>query len=135
MPNNFRLPAPEGKRQVDASLAIVNVVLLLIFFFLASGSLTNSEDVLVALPETSDLPLDLLPKPLLVVGADGSMTLDGSSIAAGALSDALIDDPILHVLADRDTPALIVLETLAAEELIAVEIRLVTVHGRGDLEG
>jgi biopolymer transport protein ExbD len=123
-----RLPEPRERSKIDASLAIVNIVLLLIFFFLAAGSILNSASVEIALPETIDLPLDRLPEPLLVIGADRAMTLDGTALAPGSLADALIDDPILHVLADRDTNAVTVLETLAAEKLIAVEIRLVTLH-------
>ena len=135
MSRNVRLPAPEPKRKVDASLAIVNIVLLLLFFFLATGSLQESEEVRIALPNTSDLPLAQLPKPLLIVGADSSMILNGETLEPGGLSEALIDDPILHVLADRDTSALTVLETIAAENLIAVEIRLVTIHLSGGADG
>lgn len=128
MLNKHRLPQPRTRNKIDASLAIVNIVLLLIFFFLSAGSILNSESVEVALPETTDLPLDRLPEPLLVIGPDRSMVLDGTPVAPGALAAALIDDPALHVLADRETNAVTVLETLAAERLVAVEIRLVTLH-------
>ncbi|GGE22456.1 hypothetical protein GCM10011360_08700 [Primorskyibacter flagellatus] len=123
-----RLPLPRSKAQVDASLAIVNIVLLLIFFFLATGGLINSGAIEIALPETEELPLDMLPKPLIVVGADRSMTLDGVAVEPGTLGPLLVDFPTLHVLADRDTSAATVLSAIAAEDLVAVEIKLVTVH-------
>ena len=59
------LAAPQtDKAQLDSSLAMVNIVLLLIFFFIASGSLLASREVTVQLPLTSQLSLDALPQPL-----------------------------------------------------------------------
>lgn len=123
-----RLMPPREKTAIDSSLAIVNIVLLLIFFFLTTGSLSTSTTVTVTLPDTTELPLDLLPNPLLTVSAEGDMMLDGVPIEPGTLSDALIDDPLLHVLAERDFNAGALFDLIAAEELIAVQVRLVTVH-------
>ena len=127
-----RLPPPSSKISLDSSLAIVNIVLLLIFFFLTTGSLVGAQDFSLRLPETEDLPLDLLPKPLLIIGEDGSMSLDGEPVEPGTLNDLLIDDPVLHVLTDRDTRAFDLLDHLAAEHLVAVEIRLVTLHRKAE---
>jgi len=124
-----RLPAPHRAKAIDSSLAIVNIVLLLIFFFLATGTLISSDSVEIDLPETTELPLDLLPKPLLTVDADATMALDGVPLEPGTLAEALIDFPTLHVLADRNLGAGTLLDLLAAEELVAVSIKLVTLHG------
>lgn len=123
-----RLPIVRRAKTIDSSLAIVNIVLLLIFFFLATGTLISSDSVQIELPETTDLPLDLLPKPLLTVDADLGMILDGIPVVPGALAQALIDFPTLHVLADRDLAAGRLLDVLAAENLVAVNIKLVTLH-------
>jgi biopolymer transport protein ExbD len=123
-----RLPRPREKTALDSSLAIVNIVLLLIFFFLATGSLLNSRTVEVALPETRALPLDLLPEPLLVIDAEGGMLLNGAPIPRGSLAENLLDDPVLHILADRNGNAQALLALLAAENLVAVELRLVTLR-------
>ncbi|MEL7166370.1 MAG: biopolymer transporter ExbD [Pseudomonadota bacterium] len=111
----------------------MNIVLLLIFFFLTTGSLSNSTVVTVTLPDTTELPLDLLPKPLLTVSPEGEMTLDGEPVPQGGLAAALIDDPMLHVLADREANAAALFDLIDAENLIAVQVRLVTVH-RKDAE-
>lgn len=124
-----RLPPPRPTKAIDSSLAIVNIVLLLIFFFLATGSLIASDSVEIDLPETTELPLDLLPKPLLTVDADAVMTLDGIPLEPGNLAAAMLDFPTLHVLADRNLGAGTLLDLLAAEELIAVSVKLVTLHG------
>lgn len=123
-----RLPPPRSTNRPDAALAIVNIVLLLIFFFLATGSLLNSDSVEIELPLTTELPLDRLPKPLLYIDADGQMTLDSDPVATGELNALLIDSPLLHVLADRDLSAGRLLEILDGENLIAVEVKLVTLH-------
>lgn len=124
-----RLPPPRPTKAIDSSLAIVNIVLLLIFFFLATGSLIASDSVEIDLPETTQLPLDLLPKPLLTVDADAAMTLDGIPLEPGNLAAAMLDYPTLHVLADRNLGAGTLLDLLAAEELVAVSVKLVTLHG------
>ncbi len=123
-----RLMPPRNRHPIDSSLAIVNIVLLLIFFFLATGSIMNSRTVEVALPETTALPLDLLPKPLLTVSAAGDLALNGEPIEAGTLGPLLIDSPSLYVLADRDLSAGALLDILAGEDLLAVAVRLVTIH-------
>ena len=124
-----RLPPPRPTKAIDSSLAIVNIVLLLIFFFLATGSLIASDSVEIDLPETTELPLDLLPKPLLTVDADAAMTRDGIPLEPGDLAAAMRDFPTLHVLADRNLGAGTLLDLLAAEELVAVSVKLVTLHG------
>lgn len=123
-----RLPPARPRLAMDSSLTIVNIVLLLIFFFLTTGSLSTSRQITVTLPDTSTLPLDLLPKPLLVVDKDANLTLDGAPVDRGDLADALGDNPTLHVLADRAGNAGALLDILADEKLIAVQVRLVTVH-------
>jgi biopolymer transport protein ExbD len=124
----YRLPSARVRHPIDSSLAIVNIVLLLIFFFLATGSLMSSRTIEVALPETTELPLDLLPGPLLVISADGDMTLDGEPLAQGDLAGAMLDDPTLYVLTDHDLNAVRLLEILDAEALVAVNVQLVTLH-------
>lgn len=123
-----RLPAPRRHLTMDSSLTIVNIVLLLIFFFLTTGSLSTPHQITVTLPDTSTLPLDLLPEPLLVVDEDGGLTLDGVPVGRGTLAQTLGDSPTLHILADRAANAGALLDALADEKLIAVQIRLVTVH-------
>jgi biopolymer transport protein ExbD len=123
-----RLSPSNHKSVLDSSLTIVNIVLLLIFFFLTTGSMIGAKDFYVELPETAELPLDILPKPLLIVTEDGQMQLDGVSIEVGTLNDHLIDFPVLHILADRDQKAVALLDVLATENLVAVEIKLVTIH-------
>lgn len=129
------LPREHEKSELDVSLAIVNIVLLLIFFFLATGRLLNPVGPELDLSETSELPLDQLPSPILVVGEDGGWQLDGQDVAADFLAIALdnLKQPVtLHLLIDRSAPANSLINVLNLPELAEREVKLVTLHRRLD---
>lgn len=135
MPLKRPLPQPPEKAQLDVSLAIVNIVLLLIFFFLATGRLLNPVGPELDLAETTELPLDQLPSPILIIGADGTWTLDGQDVAQDFLAIALdsLEQPVtLHLLVDRSAPANAMISVLNRPELADREVRLVTLHRRID---
>lgn len=129
-------PLPQAKKPIalDVSLAIVNIVLLLIFFFLATGQLLNPPAADVDLAETSELPLDQLPSPVLVVVADGSWELDGAQVAPDLLEVALepLERPLtLHILMNKDAPATSLISVMNRPELAEAELRLVTLRTAG----
>ena len=126
------LPDRTEPTRPDVSFAIVNIVLLLILFFLATGSLVNTPDQGINIAETRDLPIDQLPPPVLVVEEDRSLVLDGIEVDPLLLEQALDGETVLHVLIDRTAPALDLLEVLAQPGMNRLDIRLVTVHRRGE---
>ena len=128
--------ARRRRQAPDFSLATVNVVFLLLLFFLAVGTIVDPEEIEVAPPETSELPLDRLPRPLLVIRADGTMSLDGAAVSTSELSERAQaslaggnDAPdFLNVLApagSRASPVMTPLLRLAAD---GVPVRLVTLR-------
>lgn len=127
------LPRPKKPIQLDVSLAIVNIVLLLIFFFLATGRLLNPVGPDLELSQTSELPLDQLPSPILVIEADGTWQLNGADLAPDLLDVAMQDLPepvILHLLINRQAPANALIAVMNRPELAQTEIKLVTLHRR-----
>ncbi len=129
------LPRARKPIQLDVSLAIVNIVLLLIFFFLATGQLLNPPAQGVDLAETTELPLDQLPSPILVVGSGGNWELDGEPVAPDLLGTrlALIEGPVtLHILIQGTAPAGSLLEIVNRPELSDTHMRLVTLRVTGD---
>lgn len=129
MSSNRRiLPLKNRHMQADTSLAIVNIVLLMLFFFLATGSLMNSPSFGVDLSETADLPIDQLPRPVLIIGPDGALRLDDVPVASDLLATAVQDLTLLHVLIAREAPAQELLDLLARPGLDHLDIRLVTIH-------
>ena len=131
------LPRPGHKIQIDSSLAIVNIVLLLIFFFLATGQLLNPPSQGVDLAETTELPLDQLPQPILVVDASGGWQLDGQPVARDLLGVAIGNLPApvtLHILINGDAPAGSLMEIVNRADLAGAEMKLVTLRTPGDEE-
>lgn len=124
------LPEPKEPTRPDVSFAIVNIVLLMILFFLATGALVNTPDQGIDISETRDLPIDQLPPPVLTVHEDRRLELDGNTVAIELLGQALADARVLHVLIDRTAPALDLLEVLGQPGMQHLDIRLVTVHRR-----
>jgi len=127
------LPPRPHRMTLDMSLPIVNIVLLLIFFFLATGQLLNPPTQGVDLSETSELPLDQLPKPILIVADDGTWTLDGLPVLRETIGAALADLPrpaTLNVLIGREAPASTLLEITNLPDLADLQIRLVTLRLR-----
>jgi biopolymer transport protein ExbD len=123
------LPSRPPKIEMDVSFAIVNIVFLLLFFFLIIGQSPNRQTEDIRLAETSELPLDRLPSPILVVTKQGGWQLDGAPIAPEFLSVALQDMQrplVLHVLVNRDAPAESLLQIVTRPDLAEVDLRLVT---------
>ena len=130
------LPAPAPRRRHDFALTMINIVFLLLLFFLTTGSLTNRDEAQSGVPVTKDLPLERLPRPLLLLQRDGGLSLDGHPVTAdtaGAAAQNAVAakgkaDAALNVLADPTIPAsalLALAERLRGEGL---SIRLVTVR-------
>jgi biopolymer transport protein ExbD len=124
------LPPAHEPTRPDVSFAIVNIVLLLILFFLATGALVNTPDQGVDISETRDLEIDQLPPPVLLIRPDRSLSLDGIDITPEGLVQTLQGQSVVHVLIDRSAPALDLLQILAQPGMDQFDIRLVTVHRR-----
>ena len=126
------LPPRAQRVQTDTSLSIVNVVLLLLLFFLASGSLISAQDTDIDLPTTQELLPEQLPSPLLEVRLDGGLLLDGESVTLTQLDDMLEGGQTLYVLMERTAPALDLLELLAQPPFRTLNVTLVTIHEQAD---
>jgi len=129
-----RLPTRAPKIEMDVSFAIVNIVFLLLFFFLIIGQSPNTQTEGIDLAETTELPLDRLPSPILVVTAQGAWELDGAAIAPEFLAVAMQAMPrpvVLHVLINRNAPADSLLQIVTRPDLAEVDLRLVTLKTNG----
>ncbi|XKH02349.1 biopolymer transporter ExbD [Marinobacter nauticus] len=98
-------PGTSGKglldRVEDALLPLINLVFLLLMFFIVAGQLAN--DPLPELPGTSQLEKQRSPEADLMVKADGSWQVDGKTRQADTLLAALDEpggDDSLRIAAD-----------------------------------
>lgn len=128
------LPAQPERLKPDISLFIVNIVLLMILFFLATGQIMNGTSTNERLAITQDLPLDLLPQPLLEISVAGALTLDGEPIGEGELFAKLNGSPDLFILIGADVNASRLVDFLARDDLAEVNIELVTIATRAEAQ-
>lgn len=131
------IPAPVQRRHHDFTLTMINIVFLLLLFFLTTGSLANRNEAQSAAPETSSLPLERLPRPLLLLQPDGSLFLDGSLISGARLPEAAkaaleagggAGVAALNILAQRDMPASSLLDVTDLLRASGVSVRIVTIR-------
>jgi len=132
MPLRQLIPRTHVRPTPDTSLAIINIVLLLIFFFLLTGRLASAPGIPVQLSETAELPIAALPRPILVWESENVLSLDGDAIAAEDLQTALSDATQLHILIDRAESARVLIDLLAKPEFAHLSISLVTIHRSSD---
>ncbi len=115
---------------------MINIVFLLLLFFLTTGSLTNREEAQSTVPVTRDLPLEKLPRPLLLLETDGSLLLDGKPVARDAVVEAARSaiaasgrtDTALNLLAQRDMPAAPFFNLAEALRGAGLPLQIVTLH-------
>ncbi|WP_323718661.1 ExbD/TolR family protein [Paracoccus aminovorans] len=124
---SLNLPSRDGRRvQVDTALAIVNIVLLLIFYFLIAGQAPRLQTPL-ELSSTATLSPENLPSPVLEVRGPEDWLLDGDPVRPEMLPAALASVPgPVHLLMDRRAPSGLLVQVLRRPELAGHDIRLVT---------
>lgn len=120
----------------DRVLPLVNVVFLLLIFFMIAGQMQAADPFGVLPPESSsEGPADLRPF-VIYVAADGRLALDGDAITEAGLLARLkglgppATDLEIRVKADAATEARLVVRVLAALRDAGFErARLITLKG------
>lgn len=96
----------------EPTIALINIVFLMLVFFLVAGTLAPPIDRDLTLITTADLPPEA-PPDALVLHADGRMTWRGEQVASGAAYlDAAPEEAIRQVrlVPDRAVPAVAVIQ-------------------------
>ena len=133
------IPSRPKRQRPDFSLTVINVVFLLLLFYLATGSLIKQSELEADVPITQDLPLEHLPRPLLLVTADRLLFIDGAPVSMEDLPEAALkavkNSQFLNVLADRTMRGRDFLGILARVETAGVAARIVTLRAEGRRAG
>lgn len=112
------MACPGGRRRRsldDALVPMINVVFLLLVFFLTAGKLARREESAVALPRTAGGGPAAEERALtLVLTPSGTLLLEGEPIPLEELSERLPADAELALAADRATPAAALFPVLSA---------------------
>jgi biopolymer transport protein ExbD len=120
--------APDDER----ILPLVNIVFLLLIFFMVAGELTRADPFEIAPPRSASEAAVPEGPPLVVAGIEGRLALDGAQMARPALLAALPDrlgpEGRLRLKVDGRAEAADIVALLAALEAAgARDIRLLTV--------
>jgi len=99
----------------EPTIALINIVFLMLIFFMVAGTLAPPVDPDVTLVDTSD-PDSREPDYALIITSDGTLRYRGRPVSDAAAYlldldlDAIPGQGIARVLPDRDAPAEILLE-------------------------
>ena len=132
------LTARKNAPAADFSLAIINVVFLLLFFFILTGSIVQRTEMEVAPPFTKNLPLERLPRPLIAISAENIIYLDGTKITLENLMSKIVTQGAgednsfleLNILAEGKLAAKSFLTIVDKLRKSGLPIRIVTIRFR-----
>jgi biopolymer transport protein ExbD len=127
-------PLPPRRPRPEPTVALINVVFLMLVFFLVAGQVARPVDREVQLVEAA-LAAARVPDDALVLRADGAVLWRGAPVTPEAFAAAMDDRPegmALRILPDRDLPARdLVAAAAALRGATGREVRLVTARSLG----
>ena len=119
---------PPSQTPRESVVPLINVVFLLLVFFMMTAAIAPPEPLDVLLPGADTAPEQAAQSPALYLAADGT-TAFGGLRGAEALAAAAAAPAPLDIRADRDLEARVLAEVLRAlREFGAVETRLISVR-------
>ncbi len=130
------IPVSRQHRKPDFSLATINIVFLLLLFFLSVGTIVDKQEIGIDAPETRELPLDRLPRPLLLISKQGDFSLDGEALQETQLLNAAQAASLgksgakqaINILADVQLSGRKLVKTVGQLSAAGLEVRLVTLR-------
>ena len=111
-------PAPRKSR--DSTIAMINVVFLMLVFFVIAGSLTPPRDRDLKLVETSNLEARA-PQDALVLRQDGTLVYRGAATTPGDYAAMLEGVLEVRIVPDRAVAAARLVDVAAALRASGVE--------------
>lgn len=94
------------KQQKEPTIALINIVFLMLVFFMVAGTLAQPLDTTLSLVQTRELD-GRSPPDALVIHADGKLQFRGNEIALEKFLSSLPEDErkVIRVVPDRDLEA------------------------------
>jgi len=130
----MRFEPPRPKNDEERILPLINVVFLLLIFFMLAGRLTAGDPFEIAPPRSASEGPARAKEPLVMVGADGRLALDGSVLDEATLKAAVAErvsgdvDARVRLKADGRADATQVVAVMELLRQAGVErLRLLTV--------
>lgn len=133
----MRLPLPTKKPREENLIPLINVVFLMLIFFLVAASLRQFQARGVKPVIADDMATSESTHKPLLINADGKITLDGDLIDEQDLKKTLLQMAgrqslaTVFIVADRNLPASMFVDVLQAAKSAGVKnIRLVAQRRR-----
>ncbi|MCF2905399.1 biopolymer transporter ExbD [Octadecabacter sp. CECT 8868] len=103
------MPLTKSTRRThsEPTIALINIVFLMLIFFMIAGALAPTLDDDISLIDTAELE-GRAPPDTTVLRADGALFLRGAEVTAEEAVDASLDGPNgpdMRLVADREVPA------------------------------
>jgi biopolymer transport protein ExbD len=126
---------PKVRERMEFALPTINVIFLLMLYFLVAGTIIQQNELSITPPETERVPTERLPRPLLLIDNSGVIFLDGVEVSRDDLVPAVVARVAsitgaaaqLNILAPADMSATPFLQLLTALDAANVPLRVVTI--------
>lgn len=124
------LSVKKPRKKGEPTIALINVVFLMLVFFLIAGTVAPSLDQRVTLVDTNNLE-GRAPPDAAVVLSDGTLVLRGVTITPeDLLATDRVDAELIRLVPDQNVPAKQLIEITSILRAGGVkDIRLVTQRG------
>lgn len=108
------LRSPTPRARPEPTIALINIVFLMLIFFMIAGTLAPPLDDRVTLVSTQDLD-GRAPPDATILTADGGLIYRGSPTTAPQIIARAPDQPAdIRLIVDRDVPANLLMTHVAA---------------------
>ena len=129
----MRIPARIRQQSTDWVLQFINIVFLLLLYFIVNGSIVEQQRLQVELPVTTSAQAGLPPRGAIYIDRNGAMSLAGEALALPDIAARLQANGGLGsvtVAADRLLPAASLLKVLdVLKSNGAGEMTIITITG------
>ena len=134
----MRLPFPEQKEEPDTILPLINVVFLLLIFFIMTGALHAVDYFNVNPPSSSSEIQGSLDDTIILVGSDGRIAIGNKEMDGADMQLAILDrlaansSAVVRIKADGRVDAARVVEIMELIEAVGVgRVLLLTLEPGG----
>jgi biopolymer transport protein ExbD len=129
----MRLNTRPRRQSDDGIVPLINIVFLLLIFFLIAGTITPRADISIDFPQTAESPGARMPADAVYVSAGGFISYRGARVDADGLAATVAAEiaaqhgSSLAVVVDRSLPAADLSPVLGAlAGAGATKVRLIT---------